>query len=166
MYAWCGPVYTSTSPPTSPSSLPPPSFPSLSSPPCLSLPSSNPSHYPYPLPLPPSPSPPSPSAYPLPLPPSPLPTPSLSPPLPLLPPLPPSPLLPPQLLIGAIKRNYQEEHYCQFASQLLIMTLNFLTRMIKSQALREQSPDSRQSSPDVDELGLLCKLLVLPALIN
>ena len=63
-------------------------------------------------------------------------------------------LLPLQLLIGAIKRNYQEEHYCQFASQLLIMTLNFLTRMIKSQALREQSPDSRQSSPDVDELGL------------
>ena len=43
-----------------------------------------------------------------------------------------------QLLIDAINKNYKEEHYCQFASHLLIMTLGFLTRMIKSQTLLEE----------------------------
>ena len=98
-------------------------------------------------------------------------SPSLSPPLPLLftsfpdllllpfllfilSPSPPS-LLPPQLLIAAIRRNYQEKNYFQFASQLLIMTLTFLTRTIKSQALREQSPDSQHSTLalETDEPG-------------
>ena len=69
--------------------------------------------------------------------------------------LPPPSLLPPQLLIAAIRRNYQEKDYFQFASQLLIMTLTFLTRTIKNQALREQSPDSQHSTLalETDEPG-------------
>ncbi|XP_064396222.1 spatacsin-like isoform X6 [Halichondria panicea] len=57
---------------------------------------------------------------------------------PTLPPLPPEQLdTVVQLLIGAIRRNYVEEHYCQFASQLLLMTLGFLTRIIRTQVILE-----------------------------
>ncbi len=45
-----------------------------------------------------------------------------------------------QLLIGAIQRNYVEETHCQFASQLLLMTLGFLNQMIRSQVLLEEGP--------------------------
>ena len=58
-----------------------------------------------------------------------------------------------QLLITAIRKNYQEEIFNQFASQLLIMTLGFLTRMIKTQALLEEHVELRQMSPEVEETG-------------
>ena len=51
------------------------------------------------------------------------------------------PLMPPgqvgeavDLLMRAVEKNHQEKLYSQFAAQLIAMTLNFLTRMIKSQA--------------------------------
>ena len=94
----------------------------LSRPIPLSLLPSLPSSLPLSLPLPPS-LPSSPLSFPLSFPLS-LAT---SSPLPML-----------QLLIDAINKNYKEEHYCQFASHLLIMTLGFLTRMIKSQTLLEE----------------------------
>ena len=64
--------------------------------------------------------------------------------------------LPFQLLIGAIRRNYVEEHYCQFASQLLLMTLGFLTRIIKSQVLLEEQVDTDAlvKRTEDEELGM------------
>ena len=51
-----------------------------------------------------------------------------------------------QLLIDAIQHNCHEEHHYQFAGQLLIMTLEFVIRMIKTEAVRESS-ESRHTSP-------------------
>ena len=42
------------------------------------------------------------------------------------------------MLIAAIRKNYGEPHTSLFASQLLLMTLAFLTRMIKGQALLDE----------------------------
>lgn len=63
-----------------------------------------------------------------------------------------------QLLIGAIRRNYVEEHYCQFASQLLLMTLGFLTRIIKSQVLLEEQQDTGTTieQTETEDLGKTC----------
>ena len=58
----------------------------------------------------------------------------------------------PQLLISAIQRNYQEEHYCQFASQLLLMALGFLTRIIRSQVLLEGQTEPHPATP-LDDQG-------------
>ena len=59
-----------------------------------------------------------------------------------------------QLLIDAINKNYKEEHYCQFASHLLIMTLGFLTRMIKSQTLLEEHTAEILAGPDIPREGI------------
>lgn len=40
--------------------------------------------------------------------------------------------------MGSIDRNCQEELHCQFANQLLFMTLGFVTRMIKNEVIREE----------------------------
>ena len=42
------------------------------------------------------------------------------------------------LLTSTIEKNFQEVHNRQFAGQLLTMTLNFLTRMVKVQCLLEE----------------------------
>ncbi len=44
---------------------------------------------------------------------------------------------------GSIQRNSQKEHLSQFASQLLMMTLGFITRMIKGEVIREGYSESR-----------------------
>ena len=42
------------------------------------------------------------------------------------------------MLLVAIRKNHHDHHTSQYASRLLIMTLAFLTRMIKGQALFEE----------------------------
>ena len=42
------------------------------------------------------------------------------------------------MLLAAIRKNHHDHHTSQYASRLLIMTLAFLTRMIKGQALFEE----------------------------
>ena len=48
------------------------------------------------------------------------------------------------LLMKAVEKDHHEKQYNQFATQLIAMTLNFLTRMIKSQVriLDEQQETS------------------------
>lgn len=53
-----------------------------------------------------------------------------------------------QLLIEAIHRNSHGEHHGQFASQLLIMTLGFITRMIKNEVIREEYLEQKQAKPN------------------
>ena len=55
-----------------------------------------------------------------------------------------------KLLIDAIQRNCQEEHHYQFAGQLLIMTLEFVIRMIKTEVMREGCSESGHTSPDTE----------------
>jgi hypothetical protein len=63
-------------------------------------------------------------------------------------------------LLEAINRNYHEELHCQFASQLLFMTLGFVTRMIKNEVLREElsKPEGMRLHPHAGELIVLTEL--------
>ena len=59
--------------------------------------------------------------------------------IPSLPPIPPEQLdTAIGMLVNAIKRNHSRNHTSPFTSCLLIMSLAFLTRLIKGQALREE----------------------------
>ena len=59
-----------------------------------------------------------------------------------------------QLLIDAVQRNFQEEHHCQFAGQLLIMTLGFVTRTIKSEVMRDGSSDAKRKISEGQGMSL------------
>ena len=47
------------------------------------------------------------------------------------------------MLLEAIRRNHSRSHTSPFASCLLIMTLAFLTRLIKGQTLYEEKMEER-----------------------
>ena len=57
------------------------------------------------------------------------------------------------MLIAAIRKDHQEPHTCHFASQLLLMTLAFLTRMIKGQALLDEMVGEGGKEEDGEEEG-------------
>ena len=59
-----------------------------------------------------------------------------------------------QLFIDAVQRNFQEEHHCQFAGQLLIMTLGFVTRTIKSEVMRDGFSDAKQKTSEGQGMSL------------